>query len=1506
MNNSKKTICLNMIVKNESHIISKTLENLCKYINFDYWVISDTGSTDDTKNIIKIFFNEKNISGELVEHEWKDFGYNRSRALECAYNKTDYLFIFDADDSIHGDFKLPEIYDSDRYLLKFGPHCVYNRVLLVNNRKKWEFKGVLHETISNIEVINEEKVIDGEYYIESGRTGNRSQNPNKYYDDAIVLKNAYEHDLTKDYVMACRYAFYCAQSFKDAGEKYVDESIEWYKKCLDLGNWNQEKYYSCLMIGDLYKLKNDLTNSVKYWLKTAEYDQERIEGVVLACEHFYNNGFHLIVNMLYHKFKNKINKNILEKKLFLSKPLYNDNLEYYNSISAYYINDKECGYECCKQIIKNNIISHSLIKATLLNLLCYKDLLENDSNTLELFYMINDNLQIIGKTNDKLEPKHCELWNILFEKNRKRLTMFNKYSFTNKDNPIIFLSFTTCKRFDLFKQTVNSILNHWLDKDKIDYWFCVDDNSSIEDINNMKLSYPWIKYYMKTIEEKGHRESMNIIWNKLDELKPTYWIHIEDDFLFHTKMNYIEEAINSLELLKEENVNQILFNRNYGETIDDYNLGGHISSKNNENIVLHNYKKGEYFYSNCHYWPHYSFRPSITNVNTILELGNFDSDNNFFESDYAYKWEKSGHKSAFFNRITNRHIGRLTSSNKNSNENQKLNAYDLNKIDQGINNKSSIKIVNLERRPDRKNTTIQNLTNAGIDNSQYEFIKAVDGSTLQPTIELAHLFKGNDFGNRKGVIGCALTHYNLWKQLINDTKHEYYIIMEDDVTLYKDFKMKLDILSKEFPKLDFLFLGYSMFEKERKKLETGNKNIISISPLNKDLYIGGYFSYSINKTGAQKLIDYIQINGIKHGIDYLNKILHNLISFECNPPLVSATWNDNSNGNTLDTDIQNNYDSLNLNDVGEVKIFYHITCINNWKEIVNSQLEKIKNSGLYTIVKNIYCFLICDEINQQEYSEHIKSYGDKIIIELTADKGNECLTLSNIKRLINPYDKFLYIHSKGVTRWNTNVYNNVVDWRNLMEYFLINKYKKCIDCLNCYDTVGVNYFDNTPKHYSGNFWWCNYKYYMTVPDIYDNPEFHLFKSNPKMISLFNSKSHHYNYPYPESNYIDIIDKFIFIPNLDQFDNDLYHNKQDIDECMIIASKDKKCIGFNTLGFFKDKIECLTASPYFGGNDGIYIKNDYYQSYLKEKEKENIKRVKMLCNWCSSEQLCKEWSNMCEDVANFRWKDIEITWTDTNIDYYVIINSPPSNSFYEPSKTIIFQMEPWVYDPAKLWGVKTWGEWACPDPAKFMQVHTHKTHLNNVQWQINYPFYSLEKEKLDIFNNKLDIVSTICSSKNFDEGHILRNKFIKYIENNVDSKILNVFGKENYHNFKSYIGPLLNDDKLNGLAPYKYSFAAENNSENNYATEKIWEPILCECLCFYCGCPNLEDYIDPKAFVRLPIDNFDEAISIIKQAIKEDWWSQRIDIIRKEKQKILNEMAFFPTLEKIIHSKNLLY
>ena len=191
--NSKlqKTICLNMIVKNEAHIIVETFDNLLQYIHFDYWVISDTGSTDGTQDIIKKYFHSKNIPGELFEDEWQDFGHNRTLALQHANKKSDYLFIFDADDSIHGDFKLPPyaFFNKEMYNLKFGGDNVsYVRPLLIDNTLQWRFNGVLHEFLTCVSKSVQGTVLDGNYHVVSGRSGNRSKDPDKYKKDAEILK----------------------------------------------------------------------------------------------------------------------------------------------------------------------------------------------------------------------------------------------------------------------------------------------------------------------------------------------------------------------------------------------------------------------------------------------------------------------------------------------------------------------------------------------------------------------------------------------------------------------------------------------------------------------------------------------------------------------------------------------------------------------------------------------------------------------------------------------------------------------------------------------------------------------------------------------------------------------------------------------------------------------------------------------------------------------------------------------------------------------------------------------------------------------------------------------------------------------------------------------------------------------------------------------------------------------------------------------------------------------
>jgi GR25 family glycosyltransferase involved in LPS biosynthesis/tetratricopeptide (TPR) repeat protein len=1237
-----------MIVKNESHVIEKTFDNLAKYITFDYWVICDTGSTDGTQDLIRNYFAKKGIPGELVQHEWKDFGHNRTLSLRAGYNKSDYLLIFDADDSIHGDFKLPAKWSHDAFCLKLGSGMTYYRPQLINNRKKWMYVGVLHEYLKAEEPVNGELYMDGDYYIDSGKTGDRSKDPQKYHKDAQILKAAYYKEKEAGNDLANRYAFYCAQSFKDSNQ--VDDAIEWYTLVADtLPNWTQEKYYSCIMLGQLYDRKNNFEKCIQYFTKSIRFDPERIEGIVFACEKFRQKDMHEAAMALYHRYK-KYNPDP-KNKLFLFRQPYEGTFECTAAISASHTNEKELGYSCAKKVILNDSLPVHL-KCILFDVLrFYMHELTTDSDSLDIFYILSN---IIHHSNNE---GLVVIWNLLFKKHKDTLIKNSKPIKVKSKSVEVFLSFTSCKRLDLFEQTVNSILNHFLDKEKIDYWFCVDDNSSESDRTKMKKKYPWIVFYDKTESEKGHRPSMNIIWNKMKELNPKYWIHIEDDFLFHSKKNYITDSINFLK--QSGNVKQVLFNRNYAETAEDIRIGGHLPLV--PGFVLHDYKNDTVNYPNCHYWPHYSFRPGVIDAQVILSLGNFDSPNTFFEMDYAHRWTSSGYKTAFFDGINCRHIGRLT---KDKNSDTIKNAYDLNNESQFA-KACPLKVINLKRRPDRKEHVTKVFTNAGITDIQ--FVEAIDGSQLKPNIQLKKLFEGNDFGSRVGVIGCALTHYNLWKSLLVDNANHYYAIFEDDIFLTPRFKQTYDALRPELAKFECLFLGYHMFTQHRqatKDTYVVQSNTAEIGPNNKNLNIGGTFGYTINKAGAKTLVEYIEKNGIRHGIDYVMKICSQLKSLELRPQIVFSEWYETP-GQNVDSDIQKDGNALNFGSV-----------------------------------------------------------------------------------------------------------------------------------------------------------------------------------------------------------VDYTDKFEFKAGVDQMGNDSYHHSgKSIYEMMEIAIADSNCTGFNTLGFFKNKIENLTRSPYFGSNDGVFIKKEF-----SKKSTDKI-RVKMICDWQSSEKLIEEWSLMPVP------QNIELTTSD-DADFHVVINKP-GNGTFDPSKTIHYQMEPTVYDPAKNWGAKTWPK---IDVSKFYRIQ-HHNYLNGVQW--NFPI-------LDNFPVKTNDVVSILSGNNWDFGHQLR---IAFVRENQD--LFKVFGKQNFNNFECYRGKVPDENRSNVYSKVKYCLACENNAETNYATEKIWEPILNEVLAFYWGCPNLEDYIDPKAFVRLPLEDFDAARKIIDQAIAEDWWSQRIDVIRSEKNKIQNIYGFFPNLQRAV-------
>lgn len=326
------------------------------------------------------------------------------------------------------------------------------------------------------------------------------------------------------------------------------------------------------------------------------------------------------------------------------------------------------------------------------------------------------------------------------------------------------------------------------------------------------------------------------------------------------------------------------------------------------------------------------------------------------------------------------------------------------------------------------------------------------------------------------------------------------------------------------------------------------------------------------------------------------------------------------------------------------------------------------------------------------------------------------------------------------------------------------------------------------------------------------------------------------------------------------------------------------IPFNVKILLENNINSITNIINYNCNSDI-AKSINYQNVeqllkLFSYDQETIK-IKLLCNWENSSELIKNYKKLCH--TDTRWNNIELT-DDNFADYYCIINFPNHGDYYKPEKTILIMME-------EETNRKTFfpTNWINPEHYKFMYYFDKH---NGIEWHLNKSWKQLMNEKII----KTKLLSSVTSSEYRLDGHIKRIEFLKFIDDKLN---YHLYGKSNNFNLKNYIGSLPYLHKDDGILPYKYTIACENNLRNGYFTEKIVDAILGECLCFYWGCPNLDEFIDSRAFIKIDVDNKEEALNIILNSIKQNEWENRINIIRNEKIKILNELQLMPTIEKII-------
>jgi len=355
---NRPTICFATMCKNEEHCIKNTLESVYKHI--DYWIVCDTGSTDETCNIVRNFFAEKGIPGELFVDEWQGFDKNKTLMMERAKDKADYIMHLDADDLLVGDLHFPmEKVGSDAYFIpvKRGG-SEWKALIIFNGRIHWKFCGVAHTIIKSYDREHGYSTGDlssPDFYISGEGIGSRSFDPKKYFYDAEKLQKQFFDTLVDDPDgLNTRSVFYAAQSYMDCN--MYTEALQWNRLYLKLKDtWIEEYFEAQMRISRIYMILQKPIDQV-YWemQKAIDVFNDRAEPHYYLGIHYnsigdYERGYQQL------KQAQKINLESVKQKyiLFINEKCYGKFINDELSVSCYWTNRCAEGIALASSIVND-------------------------------------------------------------------------------------------------------------------------------------------------------------------------------------------------------------------------------------------------------------------------------------------------------------------------------------------------------------------------------------------------------------------------------------------------------------------------------------------------------------------------------------------------------------------------------------------------------------------------------------------------------------------------------------------------------------------------------------------------------------------------------------------------------------------------------------------------------------------------------------------------------------------------------------------------------------------------------------------------------------------------------------------------------------------------------------------------------------------------------------------------------------------------------------------------
>jgi len=344
------SICLNMIVKNETRVLDRLFRSVKDHIH--YWVIVDTGSTDGTQEFIREWFRAAGIPGELHERPWENFGHNRQQALELAIasDKADWLLFIDADEElvVTDPTVLKSLQAGMNYRLekKHGTLSYFLPALVNTREATWRWQSPVHEYLEQLSGPKNFTKLSGahiRYYPGEGARSQGVSAEEKFLRDARILE---QH--LKTHPDDARSQFYLANSWKDAG--HFEKAYEAYRQRCSMPGWAEENFMARLWLGSMaIKLGKPDTLILDHLLDAFEYRPTRAEPLHELAR-YYRLRKQYARAYVFALTGSKIS--FPDDTLFVSHPVYDWQMLDELGVSAYWAGAYEVSLQACDTLLE--------------------------------------------------------------------------------------------------------------------------------------------------------------------------------------------------------------------------------------------------------------------------------------------------------------------------------------------------------------------------------------------------------------------------------------------------------------------------------------------------------------------------------------------------------------------------------------------------------------------------------------------------------------------------------------------------------------------------------------------------------------------------------------------------------------------------------------------------------------------------------------------------------------------------------------------------------------------------------------------------------------------------------------------------------------------------------------------------------------------------------------------------------------------------------------------------